>query len=320
MSETVLFRRMLLDLSMTSTRQQMFSSLLLLVASAIWGFAFVAQRAAMDHIGPFLFNGVRFALGTAVLLPFLLVSKRKRTRAGAKALRTRATIIGCGLAGVVLFGAASLQQIGVVHSTAGKAGFITGLYVVIVPILGRLVRQKISWTVWIAAAAATGGMYLLSVSDAMTVASGDLILLAGALGWAVHVHIVGWLANRVPPTVIAVVQFTICSILSLVVAVVQEPLVWADLRQAGWATAYAGILSVGVAYTLQIFGQRRVDPSRAVIILSLESVFAVLGGTLVLAEVLTARMLIGCGLMLVGMLLAQIRVTRKRDALRQAER
>jgi len=283
------------------------SVLQLLVASAIWGFAFVAQRAGMEHVGPFTFNGVRFLLGSAVLVPFLLL----RRRAVPPEPRVDGTVSGTVLAGVVLFASASLQQTGIVHTTAGKAGFITGLYVVIVPLLGLLRRQRIGLAVWIGAALAVGGLYLLSVTGRFAIGLGDGLVLASALGWAVHVHVIGWLAGRVRPLRVAAVQFAICGALSLVGALLVETVAVEDVLRAGIPILYAGLLSTGVAYTLQVVGQRRVDPSRAGILLSLEGAFAVLGGWLLLGETMTARMLAGCALMLLGMIASQARVARR---------
>ena len=276
----------------------------LLTASVIWGFAFVAQRAGMEHVGPFLFNGVRFLLGGLTLVPVLLWRKH-RSICTEQPLPRRTLVLGCVSAGVVLFAAASLQQIGVVTTSAGKAGFITGLYVVLVPLLGLLRGHRAGIWVWLGSAFAAAGLYFLSVAGALRIELGDALLLGGALGWAVHVHLVGWLAARVRPLVVAIVQFTVCGVLSLSVASLYEPIVWDHLWNAGWAILYAGVLSSGVAYTLQVVGQQRIAPARAGIILSMESVFAVLGGYLLLGESFTPRALMGCGLMLVGMILAQ---------------
>jgi drug/metabolite transporter (DMT)-like permease len=296
---------------MTTDRRNLTSSGLLFLAAVIWGFAFVAQRAGMEHVGPFTFNGVRFLLGSMVLLPVVFLG-RKRRRERDRCPRG-VLLLACGLTGLVLFGAASLQQIGLVYTTAGKAGFITGLYVVIVPLLGLLVKRRAGATVWVGAGTAAAGLYLLSVKGAMGIALGDGLVLAGAFGWAIHVHLVGWLAGQLPPLVVAVSQFTVCGVLSLVVAGVREPIAVDGLLRAAIPIAYAGVLSVGVAYTLQVVGQRHVDPARTGIILSLEGAFAVLGGWLILDETLTARGLAGCGLMLVGMLLSQLR--RRKAAL-----
>ncbi len=281
-------------------------SALLLISAVIWGLAFVAQRAGMDYVGPFTFNGVRFALGALVLLPFLRFGDR------LSAMRSYDTTPaqqwgGLALAGVVLFVSANLQQMGLVFTTAGKAGFITGLYVVIVPVLGTFRRQRVSGFIWVGCAVAVLGLYLLSVTGRFALSIGDGLVLCSALGWAVHVHIVGWLAERVAPLRAALVQFAICSLLSLLTAAFTETIELRNLVSAGWMIAYAGVLSVGIAYTLQVIGQRRVDPARAGILLSLEALFAVLGGWILLAERLSTRGMIGCGLMLAGMVLAQRR-------------
>ncbi len=281
------------------------SVLQLLLASAIWGFAFVAQRAGMEHVGPFTFNSVRFLLGSLSLVPFLLM--RGPRESAPEPSSRRSVVWGLTLAGLVLFVAASLQQVGIVYTTAGKAGFITGLYVVIVPLLGLLRRQRIGRAVWVGAAFAVGGLYLLSVTNGFGIGLGDGLVLASAFGWAVHVHVIGWLAGRIRTLLVASIQFAVCGALSLVVALFAEDISLADLLRAGIPILYAGLLSTGVAYTLQVVGQRRVDPVRTGIILSLEGAFALLGGWLFLSELMTARMLAGCGLMLVGMIAAQVR-------------
>ncbi len=287
----------------------------LVLAALIWGFAFVAQRAGMKYVGPFTFNGLRFALGTLILLPWLVATNRKHSPADDSSTRRQRWIM-MALAGLVLFVSANLQQAGLVVTTAGKAGFITGLYVVIIPLLGMLRRHRVNATVWSGCALAAGGLYLLSVTGIFSVSAGDALVLGGAFGWAVHVHIVDWLAPRVHPIRIAVLQFSICATLSLIVGALSESIRLSAILDAGWMIAYAGVLSVGVAYTLQVIGQRRVDPARAGIILSLEAAFAVLGGWILLGESLSMRGAIGCTLMMAGMVLAQIRRRSPRDAAR----
>lgn len=274
------------------------------MSAVIWGFAFVAQREGMRFVGPFTFNGLRFALGSLVLLPWWL-SMRRRTRPDSVPTSRWKLRMGLALAGGVLFVSANLQQMGLVYTSAGKAGFITGLYVVIVPLLGVMRGHDVRRRVWIGCALSAAGLYLLSVVGAFSLAPGDGWVLAGALGWAVHVHVVEWLVRRMPPVAIAVRQFIICAVLSSVVALLTETMRWESLAHAGWTIAYAGLLSVGVAYTLQIVGQRNVDPARAGVILSLEGVFAVLGGWLILGESLSVRGAFGCALMLAGMMTAQ---------------
>lgn len=277
----------------------------LLLAAAIWGFAFVAQREGMRHIGPFTFNALRFAMGGLAILPwFASRGPGKEVPDDVSRWTVRMGILS---AGVVLFASAALQQIGLVSTTAGKAGFITGLYVVIVPLLSLLWRHRVPKTAWAGCLLATVGMYLLTVTDGMSIAAGDVLVLASAVGWAVHVHLAGWLVRHVRAVRLAVLQFAICSLLSSIVAIIHESLSVSALREALWPLAYAGVVSVGIAYTLQLVGQRTVPPSQAGVVMSLEAAFAVLGGWFFLAETLTPRGLVGCGLMMAGMALAQLR-------------
>jgi len=285
-------------------------SLLLLLAAAIWGFAFVAQRAGMEHVGPFTFNGVRFLLGSVTLLPLLIIVRRRISPDVSKSERPAVRAFRLVLVGVVLFAAATLQQVGLAYTTAGKAGFITGLYVVVIPLLGLLIGQRVRWLVWVAAVASLAGLYLLAGVETGGIGIGDGLVLVGAFGWAVHVQLVGWLVRRVHPVWIAVVQTAICGALSLAVAGATEHISFVGLQDALPALLFAGILSVGVAYTLQVVGQRRVDPSRAGILVSLEAAFAVFGGWLLLGESVTPVMLGGCALMFAGMVLSQLRGRR----------
>jgi len=264
-------------------RQLIRSDAVLLLTAMIWGFAFVAQRVGMDYVGPFTFNGIRFALGSAVLIPFIVknnASPRTKAVAGFRDLGW-----GGALAGVVLFTGASLQQVGLVYTTAGNAGFITGLYVVIVPMMGLFFGQR---------------------TEGFSIAYGDFLELLGAFFWAGHVLIIGWLSPRSSALKIAFVQFAACSILSLLTAVIFETIVLSAVFSAALPIFYGGALSVGVAYTLQVVGQKHAHPAHAAILLSLEAVFAAAGGRLFLDEVLTPRGLLGCGLMLGGMLFSQL--------------
>ncbi|MBL8259565.1 MAG: DMT family transporter [Candidatus Competibacteraceae bacterium] len=282
---------------------------LLLVAAVIWGFAFVAQRIGMEHVGPFTYNGVRFLLGAMALLPLLWVGRRCAPVRPSGGWRP---IVGGGLlAGLFLFAGASLQQVGIVYTTAGKAGFITGLYVVLVPLLGLLWGQRTPWATWVGAVIAAAGLYLLTVNDRFTLAEGDGLVLIGAFFWAGHVLVIGWLSGRhVEPVLLACLQFVVCAVLSLLVAAVTEPISLTGLQAATMPILYGGLLSVGVAYTLQVVAQRDAPPAHAAIILSLETVFAVLGGWLLLQETLSDRGLLGCALMFAGMLLSQLAALR----------
>lgn len=277
------------------------ANLLLLLASLIWGLAFVAQRVGMQHVGPLTFNGVRFALGALVLLPWAWRRRVARSEPGAGSGR------GGLVAGLILFVAATLQQYGVVFTTAGKAGFITSLYVVFVPLLGLLSGQRASRGVWVGVGLSAVGLYLLSAQGLVGIALGDGLVLIGAVFWAAHVLVIGRLARNVDALELAVIQFLVVAGLSLGGAVVWETMIWSDIRAAMVPILYAGVLSVAVAYTLQVVGQTRAHPAPAAIILSLESVFAAVGGWIILAEGLNRRALLGCALMLAGVLVSQLR-------------
>lgn len=281
------------------------ANLLLLLAAAIWGLAFVAQRVGMRHVGPLTFNAVRFALGSAVLAP-LLVRGWPDRRPDTPAVPVGRILRGGLAAGAVLFVGATLQQYGVVFTTAGKAGFITSLYVIFVPILGLVIGQRNSTAVWAGAFLSAIGLYLLSAQGLVGIALGDGLVLIGAVFWAMHVLVIGHLAQDIPPVALAVVQFAVVSGLSLVGALLLETVNWEGMRAATVPILYAGLLSVAVAYTLQVVGQTRAHPAHAAIILSLESVFAAVGGWIILAEGLSVRALLGCALMLGGVLLAQL--------------
>jgi drug/metabolite transporter (DMT)-like permease len=294
---------------------------LLLLTAAIWGLAFVAQRAGMEHIQPFTYNGVRFALGSLSLLPLiLLLRNRSRRRIGAESAtgKENSTREGRGakvwlyglLSGSVLFTAASLQQVGIVYTTAGKAGFITGMYVVLVPLSGLLWRQKAGWSRWVGAGLAVAGLYFLSITRGFTIAKGDLLVLLSALFWTAHVQLIGWFSPKTNSLVLASIQFGVCSLFSLAVAAGTETVVLAGILRAAVPILYGGLCSVGVAYTLQVVVQKTAHPAHAAVILSLEGAFAVLGGWLILGEMLSLRGLIGCALMLGGMIVSQTSLLR----------
>jgi len=283
------------------------SDSLLLLTSLIWGLAFVFQRMGMDYVGPFIFNGIRFALGAMVILPFILLSKTKQTTSQQPTAGSKYLFYGGMILGLSVFGGATLQQYGLVYTTAGNAGFITGLYVVFVPILGLFRKQFPHFTVWIAALLAVLGLYFLSVTESFTLVFGDMLVLFGAVFWAAHVVIIGVMSPKVNALKLALIQYLVCSVLSIIVALAVETNTLEGIIQATIPILYGGILSVGIAYTLQVIAQKKAPPAHAAIILSLETVFAAFGGWLVLNEQLGNRELLGCGLMLLGILVAQYR-------------
>lgn len=281
------------------------SDSLLLLTSLIWGLAFVFQRMGMDYVGPFIFNGIRFALGAMVILPFIFLSKTKQPTSQQPTAGSKYLFYGGMILGLSVFGGATLQQYGLVYTTAGNAGFITGLYVVFVPILGLFRKQFPHFTVWIAALLAVLGLYFLSVTESFTLVFGDMLVLFGAVFWAAHVVIIGVMSPKVNALKLALIQYLVCSVLSIIVALAVETITLEGIIQATIPILYGGILSVGIAYTLQVIAQKKAPPAHAAIILSLEAVFAAFGGWLVLNEQLGNREILGCGLMLLGILVAQ---------------
>jgi drug/metabolite transporter (DMT)-like permease len=281
----------------TGGAKRLGADLALLLVAVIWGSAFSAQRVAAAHIGPFLYNGLRFLLASVALA---LLARKSLCSMG------RRVWIGGLVAGTVLASASVLQQAGLAYTTAGKAGFITGLYVVFVPLfIAAVWRSWPHWTAWAASLVAAAGLFLLSVQEAWALASGDALELAGAVLWAWHVIAIGRLAKGSQPLHISLVQCLVAGAWNTVLGLAIEAETLTGLSTTWWAVVYGGVVSVGIGYTLQVYGQRHTAPTDAAIILSTESVFAALFGWLFLRETLTWLQLTGCVLMLAGMLLAQ---------------
>ena len=281
----------------------------MLGAAFIWGVAFVAQRVSLDHLGAFTFNGLRFALGALSLVPLTFLFRPSN---GTKELLGWKPVLVPGLvAGAVLFSAAGLQQVGLLWTTAGKAAFLTGFYILLVPVFGMFLKRRPHAGVWWGATLGLVGLYFLSITATFTMGFGDGLQLLGAVFWAVHILVIDRFVPHLDPLKLSVIQFTVCSVLSLAVAIPFETFSWGGLQAGLVPLLYAGFGSVGIAYTLQVVGQRGVAPGPAALILSLETVFAALGGGLLLGETLGPRELLGCGLMLSGMVLAQVWPVRK---------
>ncbi|UJJ32348.1 DMT family transporter [Halopseudomonas maritima] len=280
---------------------------LMLITALIWGSTFVAQRLGMDHIGPFLYTGLRFAIGALTLLPLIWLLRKPAAADGRRPARvSRPMLLGSLVLGAVLTLGINLQQIGLMFTTVTNSGFITGLYVILVPVFGLFIGMRTHKGTWAGALLALIGMLLLSVNADFQVAPGDWLQLVGAACWAVHVLLVGALASRYDAIMVSFVQFVVCASVSLMLALIFEPIVLEAVRQALPAILYGGVLAVGVAFTLQVVAQKDAITSHAAIILSLEAVFAALAGWLILGETLSLRGLLGCALMLSGMLLAQL--------------
>ena len=283
--------------------------LLLLLAAALWGFAFVAQRIGMEYVGPFTYNGVRFSLGVLVLLPFLFNKFRKGQKLVFSDQRAgrRKLIIGSLLTGLLLFGGVAFQQLGLQTTTAGKAGFITGLYVAFVPVAGLMFGQRSNWFIWAGVVFSVTGLYFLSITHGVSLSEGDTLVLVCAFIFTFHVLLIGWLSPMMDSILLAIIQFSVTAILNMLVAFSIEEVTLASVYEAWLPICYGGILSVGLAYTLQIVAQKTAHPAYVSIILGLESVFAVIGGMLILHETLSMRMLAGALLMLFGTALVQLK-------------
>ncbi len=278
---------------------------LLLLAAVIWGFSFSAQvKAAECGLESFTFNGIRFLIGGCALLPVVLLLERKRELHRL----AKGTLLPAMAAGALLFIASSLQQFGIAEvQSAGKASFITGMYIVLVPLFSLLFfRRKVTGTVWIGAAFAVFGLYLLGVTPGERIAIGDLYVFAGSFFWAAHILLLDCFVEKSNPLLFAMLQFLTCGLLGIGFACCFEEIRWVGIYAAKWELLYAGILSSGIAYTCQVLGQRKCDPTVASLILSTESVFGALGGLLINGERLSPRAWIGCAFMLFGILLSQL--------------
>lgn len=292
------------------------NAVLLAVAALIWGIAFVAQSVAMDYIGPFTYNGIRSLIGGIVLIPVILISdanKKKRgeyVKLGKKEKKN--LIVGGVLCGICICVASNLQQAGIVGTDAGKAGFITALYIVIVPILGIFFKRKVSPVIWACVAVATAGMYFLCVSDKMSLSSSDLLVLMCAVAFSVHILVIDHYSPLADGVKLSCIQFFVCGIItSILMFIFEKPDINAILS-AYIPILYAGVLSCGVAYTLQIVGQKGLNPTVASLILSMESVFSVFAGWIILGQTLTGREIFGCALMFAAIIFAQLPIGKKK--------
>ena len=283
------------------------NAVILALTAFIWGTAFVAQSVGMDYLGPFTFNGVRNFIGGFALLPCIallqkLEGKKKTMHEGTK----KDLLIGGVACGVCLFAASSLQQIGIQYTTTGKAGFITAFYSVLVPVFGIFLHKKTGWKVWAAVVISIIGLYFLCITEKFSIGKGDVLIFLCALIFALHIMVIDYFSPKVDGVKMSCIQFFVCGVVSLIpMFLVETPTVNGILMSMG-PLLYAGVLSSGVAYTLQIIGQKNVNPAIASLILSLESCFAVLAGWIVLGQKLSVRESIGCILMFTAIILAQL--------------
>lgn len=295
------------------------SPALLFLTAVVWGVAFVAQSVGMDYVGPFTFNCIRCLIGAVVLVPYIcFLDGWKQRSDGASCGResagapsgasdgSHALLAGGICCGLALFVASNLQQIGIQYTTVGKAGFITALYIVMVPVFGIFLKKRAGIRVWVSVALAVAGLYLLCITDRLALGKGDILVLLCAVVFAVHILVVDHFSAKTDGVRMSCIQFLVCGLLSGVCMLLTEHPEMRLILQAWQPILYAGVFSCGVGYTLQIIGQKGTDPTVASLILSLESVVSVLAGWLLLGQRLSVRELGGCALMFAAILLAQL--------------
>jgi drug/metabolite transporter (DMT)-like permease len=288
--------------------------LLLLLTATIWGVAFVAQSVGMDYVGAFTFSCVRCLIGGLVLVPCIFLLDKLRLKGLAEDAPERAIytwkqkelFVGGICCGLALFVATNLQQFGLKYTTVGKAGFITALYIVIVPVIGIFLKKTKGFRIWISVVLAVAGLYLLCMTEGFSLSAGDFLVLLCALVFSIHIMVVDYFSPKVDGIRMSCIQFFVCGILSGIGMLLTEQPQISAMLQAWIPILYAGVLSCGVAYTLQIVGQKGMNPTVASLIMSLESVVSVLAGWLLLGQSLSAREISGCVLMFAAILLAQL--------------
>lgn len=289
------------------------NAFILFLTAFIWGTAFVAQSVGMDHLGPFAFNCIRSFVGGIALLPCIAIlnkfnggeKEEKKSEAGGTSGK-KMLLIGGICCGLCLFGGSTFQQMGIQYTTVGKAGFITAFYIVLVPVLGIFLKKKTGWRVWLAVAIALTGLYFLCITESFTVGKGDVYVFICALIFAMHILVIDHFSPMVDGVKMSCIQFFVVGILSIPFILMFETISMEAVIQSAGAILYAGVLSSGVAYTLQIIGQKNMDPAIASLIMSLESSISVLAGWVILGQKLSAREGLGCVLMFVAIILAQL--------------
>ena len=287
-------------------KEQIKGSLLLFLAAIIWGIAFVAQSVGMDYVGPFTFNCVRTLIGGIVLISCIAFLNRGKVKKKTNFTEKKRLLLGGICCGIALATGSTLQQFGIMYTTVGKAGFITAFYIIIVPILGLFLGKKCGLSVWISVVIALAGLYFLCITDGFSIGKGDIYVFLGAIAFSIHILVIDYFTQFNDGVKMSCIQFFVCGILCFVPMMLFEHPEISVILLAWKPILYAGVMSCGVAYTLQIVGQKNMNPTVASLILSLESVTSVIAGFLVLHQNLSHRELIGCGLMFVAIVLAQL--------------
>ena len=288
------------------------NSFLLFLTACIWGLAFVFQSKGMEYMDPFTFNGVRSLIGAAPLAVFVTV-RNKLTGTSVKDLDGKLTLKAGLFCGIALTVASTLHQFGIVHTTVGKAGFITTLYIIFVPIAGILFRRKVSGIVWVAAAMAAVGMYLLCMTESFSVNTGDILVFLCALAFTAHIMVIDFYSPKTDGVMISLIQFTVCGVLCMIGAFIWGNPAWSQITSGVSTLLYAGVMSCGVAYTLQIVGQNGVNPTVAALLMSLESVVATIAGVaaykigfLKTDQTMTGSQVLGCVIVFAAVILVQL--------------
>lgn len=291
-------------------KKQIISAAELLLTAIIWGVAFVAQSVSMDYIDPFTFTCSRSLLGGAVLIPIIFALQKLTPTVHTDTENQKSywknTIIGGICCGIFLCAASCFQQFGILYTTVGKAGFITALYIVIVPILGIFLKKKIPAIVWFSCIIAIIGFYLLSMSNKVSFEKGDFLVLICAILFSFHILCIDYFSPKGNSVIISCIQFFTCGILSGIMMLLFESPNWDNIIAAAIPILYAGIMSSGVAYTLQVVAQKNISPTIATLIMSLESVFSALAGWMILGQTLSGRELLGCILVFIAVIMAQL--------------
>ncbi len=296
-------------------KQQIKSSLILLLTATIWGVAFVAQSVGMEYIGPFTFNAIRCVLGGLVLIPVILLLNRKKEAGAETGTKENKRILWTGgiACGVILCIASNLQQFGIMEASVGKSGFFTALYIVMIPVIGIFIGKRPGIKLWFCVALAVVGMYLLCMKDgSFTIERADIMLLLCALAFSFHILVVDYFSPKVDGVKMSCIQFFVCGALSAVGMIFTEIPDISNIQAAWLPLLYAGLLSCGVGYTLQIVGQKGINPIIASLIMSLESVISALAGWVILGQVLSLKEIIGCVLMFVAIVITQIPIGNKK--------
>lgn len=303
---------------MRSEKKSLRSSLMLTLTALIWGVAFVAQSEGMNYVGAFTFNACRFIIGGLVLIPCIFFlrkvngNQREQMSREEESRQRRTGIIGGLCCGIFLCLGSTLQQFGIAQTTVGKAGFITSLYIIIVPVLGLFLRRKVGVNIWISVAIAAVGMYLLCITEGLSISRGDFLVLLCAFGFSLHILVIDYFSPKADGVLISCVQFFTAGGISCIFMFIFEQPSWTAIFSAWAPVLYAGVMSCGVAYTLQVVAQKNIEPTIATLIMSLESVFSLLAGWILLGQKLSGKELFGCVLVFGAILLAQMPERRKK--------